>query len=181
MVIGKKFNELTKEEYFFFIDHHKQYDDFNTLGLHRSIIEHDKLTIDEKIQIRDHAHKFFQKTFDFLQLKDPKVFIEVSNLGLQLTKADEEKMWSDVIANQQKILSDKRIKHRNFGIYSKHNCGQDDCFWNGLMVRQGSWLKESNMHFDIDKNKYQQKMKSKRRKAERKSAKRIIDNEFELK
>lgn len=42
------------------------------------------------------------------------------------------------------------------------------------MIKQGSWLQESNMHFDSDKNKYQQKLKSDRRKVERKSKKQII-------
>lgn len=67
----------------------------------------------------------------------------------------------------------------NFGEYSKHNCGYDTCVWNGIMVRQGSWLAESNMHFDSDRNKYQQKLKSDKRKYERKNEKPIIDREFE--
>ena len=179
MIIGQKFNQLTLEEYFFYIDNYMKYKDFNTLGLYRSIAENEKLGLQEKIEVREYAHKTFKKTFDFLQLKDPRVFVEVSTLGLELTKGDEEKIWYDVRKNQQKILANKRIKHRNFGIYSKHNCGYDDCVWNGLMIRQGSWLAEGNMHFDSDKNKYQQKLKSDRRKSERKKASQIINKEIE--
>ena len=179
MEIGQKFNQLTLEEYFFFIDHYKKYQDFNTLGLYRSIIENDKLSIDEKIEVREYAHKTFKKTFDFLQLKDPKVFVKVSTLGQELTKGDDEKMWNDIQKNQQKILADKKIKHRNFGNYSKHNCGYDNCVWNGLMIRQGSWLSETNMHFKGDKNKYQQKLKSDRRKSVRKKEKQIINSELD--
>lgn len=179
MEIGRKFNQLTLQEYFFYIDNYKKYKDFNTLGLYRSIVENDKLSLDEKIQVREYSHKTFKKTFDFLQLKDPKVFVEVSTLGQVLTQGDEEKIWDEIKTNQQKILKDKQIKHRNFGDYSKHNCGNADCAWNGLMIRQGSWLAEGSMHFTGDKNKYQQKLKSDRRKSDRRKEKQIIDRELE--
>ena len=179
MELGQKFNTLSLDEYFFYIDNYKKYSDFNTLGLYRSIVENEKLTLDDKIVIRDYANKTFKKTFDFLQLKDPKTFVEVEYLGQELTKGDEQKIWDDIRRNQQKILADKKIKHRNFGEYSKHNCGYDNCIWNGLMIRQGSWLAESNMHFDGDKNKYQQKLKSDRRKADRKNERQIIKKEID--
>lgn len=137
MEIGQKFNQLTVKEYFHYIDNHKRYNDFNTLGLYRSIIENEKLSIADKIEVRDHAHKLFKKTFDFLQLKDPYTFVKISTLGQALTVADESQIWSDVIRNQQRILSDKKIKHRNFGQYSKHNCGYENCPYNGLMVKSG--------------------------------------------
>jgi hypothetical protein len=174
MDIGQKFNTLRPEQYYFYIDNHKKYSDFNTLGLYRSLLENENLTLEEKLAIREYAHKTFKKTFNFLQLKDPKTYLEVSTLGQGLTVADEAQLWREIIKNQQKILADKRIKHRNFGQYSKHNCGYETCIWNGLMIKQGSWLQESNMHFDSDKNKYQQKLKSDRRKVERKSKKQII-------
>ena len=174
MEIGQKFNTLTKEEYFFFIDNHKKYSDFNTLGLYRSIIENEKLALADKIEIRDYAHKTFQKTFDFLQLKDPKTYFEVSVIGQVITKGDEVQIWNDIKANQQKILADKKIKHRNFGDYSKHNCGYDHCPYNGLMIKQGSWLAEGNMHFNSDKNKYSGKIKSDRLKKERKNEQQTI-------
>ena len=179
MEIGKKFNRLNLEESFFYIDNYKKYQDFNTLGVYRSIIENEKLDIDNKIKLRDYAHKTFKKTFDFLQLKDPKVFVEVSTLGQELTEGDIEKIWNDVFKNQEKILADKKIKHRNFGTYSKHNCHNDKCIYNGLMIRQNSWLAETNMHFSFDTNKYQQKLKSGRRKAERKKEKQIINQELD--
>ena len=119
MEIGRKFNTFTLEEYFFYIDNHKKYKDFNTLGLYRSIVENENLTIEEKLNVREYAHKIFKKTFDFLQLKDPWTFKEVTYLGQELTRGDEEKIWSDIRKNQQRILADKKIKHRNFGEYSK--------------------------------------------------------------
>ncbi len=179
MEIGQKFNTLTLKEYFFYIDNYKKYKDFNTLGLYRSIVENEKLTLADKISVRDYAHKTFKKTFDFLQLKDPKTFVEVEYLGKELTKGDEQNIWDNVRRNQQQILDDKRIKHRNFGEYSKHNCGYDTCVWNGIMIRQGSWLMESNMHFDSDKNQYAAKDKSEKRKADRKNEKRLIKKELE--
>jgi hypothetical protein len=181
MEIGQKFNTLTKEEYFFFIDDYKKYSDFNTLGLYRSIIENDNLSLADKIEVREYAHKVFQKTFDFLQLKDPKTYFEVSVIGQEITKGDEQKLWDDIKINQQKILADKKIKHRNFGNYSKHNCGYDHCPYNGLMIKQGSWFAEGNMHFNSDKNKYSGKIKSDRlkkdRKNEQQAIKKIIETE----
>ncbi len=180
MKIAQKFNRFTFKEYFFYIDNHKKYTDFNILGLYRSILENEKLTIEEKIEVRDYAHKLFKKQFDFLQLKDPHTFIQNTILGLDLTEADKRKVWNDVMINQQKILANKRIKHRNFGVYSKHYCGDENCNWNGLMVKQGSWLSESEMHFYSDKNKYACKEKSEKRLKQRKSEKQIIDSEINI-
>jgi len=174
MKIGKKFNELEFSEYLSIIENNKKYSDFNTLGLYRSLLENEKLEISQKLKIRDFANSYFQKTFDFLQIKDPLTYLKVKTIGEDLTKGDEENLWNNIKENQQKILKDKRIKHRNFGDYSKHNCGYDDCIWNGLMIRQNSWLVESNMHFKDDKIKYQQKIKSERRKSERKNEYKII-------
>jgi hypothetical protein len=179
MKIGKKFNTLTTKEYFFYIDNYKKYTDFNVLGLYRSIVENNKLSLDDKVAVREYAHKIFKKTFDFLQLKDPKTFVDVSYLGEDLTKGELQKIWDDIRAAQQKILADKKIKHRNFGDYSKHNCGYDSCEWNGVMIRQGSWFAENSMHFDSDKCTYQSKQKSKKRKSERKNKKQLITREFE--
>ena len=174
MKIGQQFNKLTLKEYLFYIDNYKKYTDFNTLGLYRSIIENNKLETADKIEVRVYAHKTFKKTFDFLQLKDPKTYFDITTIGQELTKADERQIWDDIISNQQKILADKKIKHRNFGDYSKHNCGYDTCPLNGLMIRQGSAISEGHMHFNSDKNKYAAKDKSDRRKADRKKEKQII-------
>lgn len=178
MEIVKKFNELTLKEYFYFIDNYKKYKDFNTLGLYRSIVENEKLSVEEKIELRSYANNIFQKTFDFLQLKDPITFVAVSTLGQALTSADEAQIWKDLKKNQQKILSEKNIKHRNFGTYSKHNCPYEDCVWNGVMIRQGSSLAWSNIHFFSDKNNYHQKQKSERQKSERKNEKQIVAKEL---
>lgn len=178
MEIGQKFNNLTLKEYFFYIDNYKKYTDFNTLGLYRSLIENEKLTIEEKISVRNYANQTFQKTFDFLQLKDPKTFVEVSYLGEDLTNGDEENIWNAIKKSQQKILTDKKIKHRNFGDYSKHNCGYEDCVYNGLMIKQGSRLAEGQIHFESDRTKYSAKEKSEKRKVERKNIKNIINEEL---
>jgi hypothetical protein len=89
MEIGQRFNKLTLKEYFFYIDNYKKYTDFNTLGLYRSIVENEKLSLDDKLSLREYAHKKFRKTFEFLQLKDPKIYIDIKYLGQELTKGDE--------------------------------------------------------------------------------------------
>jgi hypothetical protein len=180
MKLGQKFNKLTIKEYRFYIENHKKYTDFNTLGLYRSIVENDKLTLAEKIEVRDYAHAQFRKSFDFLQLKDPRTYFEVLTLGQELTDGDIAQLWKEIRQNQQKILSDKRIRHRNFGEYSKHNCGYDTCVYNGLMVREGSWLKETSIHFNSDKNAYNAKVKAEKRKADRKNKKQQINRRLDV-
>lgn len=172
MKINKPFNQFTKQEYLESIPNHKQYSDFNTLGLYRSLLENENLSLEEKLEIRDFANGYFQKTFDFLQLKDPQTYFEVSNLGNELTRGDELNLWRIIRENQQKILKDKKIKHRNFGTYSKHDCGYDTCPYNGLMIKQGSHLAESSMCFAIDKIKDEKKQKAQRREKEQREWKR---------
>jgi hypothetical protein len=179
MKIGRRFNELTKGEYLHCIENYKKYTDFNTLGLYRSITENDKLDIEDKIFIRDFANKTFEKTFNFLQLKDPKTYFDLTTLGKVLTKADERQVWDDIRENQQKILSDKRFGHRNFGDYSKHNCGHDDCYLNGLMIKKGSYFSYGEIHFKSDTNRRDRKNKSEGFKKDRKKESLIIKNELE--
>ena len=179
MEIGKQFNTLNLEEYLFYIENHKKYSDFNTLGLYRSLSENDKLNVEEKIKVRDYANNSFQKTFDFLQIKDPWTYVKVVTLGEELTNGDKEELWRKIWTAQQKILKDKRIKHRNFGEYSKHNCGQENCPMNGVMIKQGSWFAEYEMCVGSI-NKYVQKQKSERRKSDRKNENKITKKELDL-
>ncbi|WP_339925157.1 hypothetical protein [uncultured Cyclobacterium sp.] len=178
MKIDKKFNQLSKDEYFYFIDNYKKYSDFNTLGLYRSICENESLQLSDQIEIRDHANTVFEKTFNFYQLKDPRTYFDLTTLGLELTAADERQIWEDIRANQEKILSDKKLKHRNFGDYSKHNCGHEDCPYNGIMIKPGSSFAESSMHFKSDKNAVSAKKKSERFKKQRKNKHQIIRDEY---
>ncbi len=70
MEIGRKFNTLSLSEYKHYIENHKKYVDFNTLGLYRSIIENENLTLADKIFVRDFANKFFHKKLStFYKLK----------------------------------------------------------------------------------------------------------------
>lgn len=181
MEIGQKFNKLTLKEYFFYIENHKKCSDFNTLGLYRSILENEKLSLEEMIQVRDYANQFFQKTFAFLQLKDPFTFFGLSTLGNELTVADEKQVWSEIRENQERILKAKRIKHRNFGVYSRHTC-VESCLWNGLMVQQGSNISRMNpnIQFNSDKNKWCAELKSLRNKKDRKKEKQIIQELIEI-
>jgi hypothetical protein len=180
MEIGQKFNKLTLKEYFFCIENHKKYTEFNTLGLYRSILENEKLDLVEKVEVRDYANQFFQKTFDFLQLKDPFTFFGLSTLGKELTVADERKGWNEIRENQERILKAKRIKHRNFGVYSRHTC-VETCLWNGLMVRQGSNISRMNpaMRFNSDKINQCAELKSLRNKKERKKEKQTVQKLIE--
>jgi len=178
MKIGRKFNQLSKSEYFHFIDNYKKYTDFNTLGMFRSICENEKLNLEDRKEIRDYANTIFEKTFNFYQLKDPETYFDLTTLGLELTIADERKIWDNIRQNQEKILAEKKIKHRNFGVYSKHNCGYEDCPYNGLMIKQGSKFSEGSIHFNTDKSTISSKMKSEESKKQRKNSKQIIRDEL---
>ena len=160
MKIGKQFNQLSKGEYLFYIDNYSNYSDFNTLGLYRSICENEGLELNERIEV-------------------PKTYFDLITLGLDLTIADERQIWSEIRFNQKKILADKKIKHRNFGTYSKHDCGYDHCPYNGLMIKQGSSLSEASMHFKTDNNKVSAQKKSLRNKKQRKNKHQILKDEFE--
>lgn len=115
MEIGKKFNTLSFSEYRHYIENHKKYVDFNTLGLYRSILENENLTHNNKIFVCNFANKFFQKTFDFLQIKDPFIYFELTTLGETLTAGDEKHLWNQIRINQEKILKEKNqtSKFRN--------------------------------------------------------------------
>jgi hypothetical protein len=179
MKLGRPFNKLSFSEYLHFIKSYKMFSDFNTLGLYRSIVETEKLTLEQKIEVRDFAHTFFQKQFGFLQLKDPMTYIAVSTLGQELTKPDEMQLWENVKKNQQKILSDKKIKHRNFGTYSKHICGHEGCPYEGLMTQKGSYFAYHNgMAFESDKTSFG-KVKSDKFKKERKEKRLIIKSNLD--
>ncbi len=178
MKIGKPFYQLTKEEYLYYIENHQQYADFNTLGLYRSLLENECLTLKDQLEIRDFAHQYFQKTFDFLQLKDPKTYFEVFYLGEEMTEGDIQNAWRIIRENQQKILNDKKIKHRNFGTYSKHDCGLPYFHFNGLMIKQNAFNSRDFMCFKTDENKDEKVNKSKRQLKEKRNFKHNI-NRFE--
>ena len=180
MKIGKLFNTISLEEYFEMIENHKKYSDFNTLGLFRSIIENNNLSIEQKIEVKNVAIKMFEKTFNFLQVKDPFAYFGLESLGKTLTKGDEEQAWKEIISNQEKILKDKKISHRNFGVYSKHYCREIGCVYNGLMIQKGSFLTVDRMHFFSDEGKSEKKEKAKRIVAERKTENQIINSEIDL-
>lgn len=180
MKIGKKFNQLTKSEYIHYINQYKKYTDFNTLGMYRSICENEKLTLNDRIEIRDYANTIFEKTFIFYQLKDPKTYYDLTTLGMELTIADERQVWTDIKTNQEKILSEKKINHRSIGIYSKHDCGYEDCPYKGVMIKKGSRLTEDQLWFHSDKNEYAAKEKALKIKKLRKDKHKIIRDELDL-
>ena len=141
---------------------------FNTLGFYRSLLENETLSKGQAVSLRDAAHQHFQKQFDFLQIKDLSTYLKVTLLGQEYTKGDEQNLVRQIVKNQQTILKDKRIKHRNFGTYSIHDCGYEWCPYNGMMVKQGSQLARGSMHFDSDCPKASRQQKSKRNTSERK-------------
>jgi hypothetical protein len=134
------------------IKNRHKYTNFNTLGLYRSIVENQKLDLVQKIAVRELAHEHFLKTFEFLQLKDPFTYFEVSTLGQTLTVADKRQCWKHISTNQQQILKQKRIKHRNFGFYAKHVCGYEHCPYNDVMIPNSHRHRFVHISFNSDEN-----------------------------
>jgi hypothetical protein len=135
MKIGQPFNQLTYKEYFFYIPKHKKYTDFNTLGLYRSILENEKLSAEQKIEVRDYANQFFGKFFEFLQVKDPETHCQLSILGQNLSSTEVWHQWTLKSHDKiDKILAAKGIKHCSIGVHSRHLCGHSNCPMNGLMI-----------------------------------------------
>ena len=168
MQTGKPYREYSFEELKLLLAEARQRKGINVLGFYRSLLENRLLSKEEAIELRDDAHVYFQKQFDFLQLKDPDTFLKITLLGEEFTEADEHQLWRNIKRNQQAILKEKRIRHRNFGVYSIHDCGYGWCRYNGMMIRQGSEIAEGYMHFDSDKPRHNKQQKSLRYRAERK-------------
>jgi len=177
MKVDKQFNTLSYGEYLYLLKNYQKYTDFNTLGLFRYIVEATKLSLEEKLELRRAAITLFPKPFDFLQLKDPATYVELTTLGEELTKADEAQLWETIRHNQQRILSNKKLRHRNFGTYSKHQCPHVNCPCNGLMLRQKSRVC-GNMRFPSDKSPYSASDKSYLRKQNRKAERQIIGRQL---
>ncbi|GGG37804.1 hypothetical protein [Hymenobacter glacieicola] len=151
MKLHRRLNQLTEADLRYLLSNHRRYTDFNSLGLFRSLLENEKLNLEQRQHVRDAAIKVFPKFYDFLPLKDPDTYFRLSTLGQELTVADERAAWDEISRAQQRILTEKRIRHRNFGTYSKHNCRYDTCPFNGLMIRQGTRLAEGVIGFDTDR------------------------------
>jgi hypothetical protein len=179
MKLGQQINALTYSEYLHLLENYKRFTDFNHLGLFRSILESEKLGPTQKLEIRDAIIEKFPKFFEFLQLKDPVTYFSLVTYQQALTPADSHQVWEEIKRNQQRILAVKKLGHRNIGTYAKHDCGYETCHLKGLMIRQGSWLAEREMHFCTDKNEYPVLSKSKMRKRDRKQQKQIIAQELD--
>lgn len=55
MKINKPLYQFTNQEYLETVPNYKQYSDFNTLGLYRSLLENEYLSLEAKLEIRDLA------------------------------------------------------------------------------------------------------------------------------
>jgi len=88
MKIGRKLSTFSQGEYHNLLKNYLRFTDFNSLGLFRSILENEKLTLEQKIDIRDAAKNTFPKFFTFLQVKDPWTFRKLELLGQDVTVAD---------------------------------------------------------------------------------------------
>lgn len=180
MKIKKRFNKLSKSEYYHVLANHKKYTNFNILGIYRSILETEKLDINGKIEIRDAYNKEFQKTFDFMVMKDPGTY-------RRLRELDEDKVHQYEMDELQKKVYDKlKKKHRSFGVYSKHICGYDTCPLNGLMLPGGSSVQEyeGKICFKSDKSTYGKIVKDVLRKKKKRkfgNQRQNIINEFNQK
>lgn len=172
-----KYNTLTKNEYIYYIENEKKFN-VNILGMYRSLFENEKLTQEDKIEIRDLLNKDHFKTYEFYQISHPNLYAELYQLDNTLNEQEYDQLWENMREFQEKTLKEKKIKHRNFGDYSKHLCGHKDCPLNGQMIKQGSVLAETCMSFKSDKRKEGKKEKSRRYKKDKREFKNKIRKEL---
>ncbi|SEQ79602.1 hypothetical protein [Neolewinella agarilytica] len=168
MKIGRPINQLTARALRRLLSDYRRYTDFNRLGLFRGILESQILNPHEKQEIRDLAKETFRKYYDFLVVKDPYTWDRLEHLGENRNRQQEGQDWKEIRRKQEEILRRKRIRHRNFGVYSRHDCGYETCNVNNCMTRpKGPNRYGSEMSFDSDRYKYARKEKSRRHKQQR--------------
>jgi hypothetical protein len=171
MKIGRKIRDLSASKIRRIMLDYQKYTDFNRLGLFRGILESEKLSLEEKKELRDAAIAGFPKYFDFLVIKDPETWDQLQHLGEERLRSEIRRDWEEVRRLQQRLLKEKKLQHRNFGIYSKHLCGHDLCGYNGSMVRaKHSPRYGYEMFFDTDNRRDGYHLKQKeycRKKAKR--------------
>jgi len=174
-----KYNTFTKKDYIFATNNVKK-KNINMLGLYRSILENEKLTLADKIEMRDLLNEKNFKTFEFYQIKDPDLYVNLFILDKDMNEQQIDKVWDEVKEFQERKLKEKKLGHRNIGTYSKHNCGMVDCSMNGLMIKQGSPMAENCLSFKSDTNKSYKKDKSRKFKKDRKNKSKMIKESITL-
>lgn len=171
MKIGRKIREMSAEKIRQLMANYQRYTDFNRLGLFRGILESEKLSLAEKEALRDAAISAFPKYYDFLVIKDPTTWDELQHLGQDRLRSQILRDWDDLSRRQQKLLKEKKIRHRNIGVYGKHLCGNDHCRYNGSMVKaKHSPRYGYEMIFDTDHRRggyHLQEKDSRRKRAKR--------------
>lgn len=150
MKLNRRLNQLSEAEYQHLLANYQRYTDFNSLGLFRSLLENEKLDLPQRLRLRDAAIEAFPKFYEFLQLKDPHTYLRLSTLGQELTIADERAAWEQIKRNQQRLLTDKGIRHRNIGVHARHDCGNPECPCRGTMTQPNSILTDSYIWFRTD-------------------------------
>lgn len=138
MEIGRRYNQFTFDAYCYYIDQAKKCMDFNIVGLYRGILDNQQLHLEERIALRNHARQKFGQAFECLQVRDPETFIKLLTLGRTLTTTEEEQLWQEVERNRKIILHRQR-QNGKFGRYAQHLCGDENCVWHGLLIKQDSW------------------------------------------
>ncbi|MBC7406563.1 MAG: hypothetical protein H7230_03800 [Candidatus Parcubacteria bacterium] len=154
-----QYNTLALSTLLELLESYKKDKNFNNLGFFRSILENDQLNLGDKIFLNNRAIEIMPKSYEFLQVRDPGLYLNLETLGMQILDSDKRDMYKKIRLNQEKILKQKKIRHRNFGIFSKHLCNIEGCHYNGRMVKQGSFVAGGGMHFASDNHpspKYKQ-------------------------
>ncbi len=168
------YNALSREGYLRLLKGPKKGGTVNTLGLFRSILENEGLSLPEKLEIRDLTVSRFSKAFVFLQLKDPITYINLCCLGVPRSEMEGQQVWERLRFDQARLLKAKRIRHRNSGVYSRHLCGHGACPHGGMMVRSsGLWPAVMHMSLPGDTPRWEVRDRAKAVRRERRQ--RIIE------
>lgn len=168
MKIGQPINQLSASVLRGLLPSYRKYTDFNRLGFFRGLCESQKLTLEEKEELRDLGKTIFAKYYDFLVVKDPHTWDRLENLGNDRTQQEITADWKKINERQYVILKNKEFGHRNFGIHSRHDCCYENCKLNNAMTKPKYSISFGlEIWFDQDANKYGKKERALLRKKEK--------------
>lgn len=77
-----QYNTLAMSTLLELLESYKKDKNFNNPGFFRSILENDQLNLGDKIFLNNRAIEIMPKSYEFLQVKDPGLYLNLETLGM---------------------------------------------------------------------------------------------------
>ena len=105
---------------------------FNPLGWLRALSQSRRLDAASRAARLAEARGSLGRFMDFLILKDPPLAERLANPSGDRLRRNQ--FFIDLPGRQRALLRRKRLRSRNFGIYSRHGCAVASCPLAGVML-----------------------------------------------